>query len=299
MKGLHRRTLALALALAPRIGGKTISRLLTRMELLGVSPEDFCRLSAEALKEEMKLGKAAADAWSQRQAEFLREAADTEARLEPLGVSMITAADAHYPARLEDLDSDPPGVIYVYGCARLLDRPTFGVFSSRGSSPEALNVIEQFADDGVLEGRVLVSGHDTPEYQRAAVVPLRWGAPRILVLDRGFVAALGEDLRDEPFRTARLWRRNFDPATDLAVSTIPPLRDGHGGANRLRDRVAAGLAERLDFASLSPGGNMHALARKSLAAGRRVRVWIDAQAAPELKEMGAQVLEAEEIRPRQ
>jgi DNA processing protein len=299
MRAPHRRTLALALALSPGIGGKTISRILTRMELAGISPEAFLKLGEEALHEEFRLNRRAAAAWKSGVEACLAEARETEERLEPLGVRMITAADAAYPGRLEDLDNDPPGALYLYGNARLIDRPCFGVFGSRGSSPEALNVIETFAEAGVLEGRILVAGHDTPEYQRAAIIPLRWGSPRILVLNRGFVRSFGEGLRDEPFAAARLWRRQFDPASDLAISAIPPLRDWHRGSARQRDRLAAGLAHRLDFSALNPGGNMHDLARKAVKAGRAVRVWIDALAAEEMRELGAQAVEAEAIRPRQ
>ncbi len=59
-------------------------------------------------------------------------------------------------------------------------------------------------------------------HQRSAVVPLRWGSPRIVVMRRGFASHLGKDLRDEPFAAARLWRSRWDPSSDLAISTRNP-----------------------------------------------------------------------------
>ena len=74
----------------------------------------------------------------------------------------------------------------------------------------------------VLDGKVLVCGIHSPAHQRAAVVPLKWGSPRILILSGGFYHHLGENLKDEPFRTARLWRYQFDAKTDLVVSRRAP-----------------------------------------------------------------------------
>jgi DNA processing protein len=185
---------------------------------------------------------------------------------------------------------DPPGVLFVYGNLRLLDSRTFGVFASRQAGERALLQTEQLAEEGSLQGEVLVSGHTTPEYQRAAVVPLRWGAPRILVLDMGMRAALGDDLKEEPFRLARLWRYQFDPGTDLVVSTQPPDRSYHRNSNRIRDRLAAGLCARLDFPHLAPGGNMHQIALAALRSGRPVRIGEESPLAEVLAASGARVI---------
>jgi DNA processing protein len=67
-----------------------------------------------------------------------------------------------------------------------------------------------------------VTGIHSAAHMRAAIVPLRWGAPRILVLSGGFHYHLGENLDQEPFRSARLWRYAWDPLTDLAISRRAP-----------------------------------------------------------------------------
>lgn len=289
---MDRRTLALAMALTPGIGAKTICRVLARNDLLGRTPAEFLRIGEPVLVEEYRLRPAAAAKWVAQREDRLAEAREAENRLDRFGVNLVTAVDPHYPHALEALDPDPPGVLFLYGNARLLESRTFAVLSSRKSPPAALDLVERLAEEGVLSGETLTAGHDTPEYQRAAVVPLRWGAPRILVLDRGLYAALGEELSDEPFRTARLWRYRFDPTTDLAVSVCSPDLRYHAGGNKARDRVIAGLARRVDVVIAQPGGNMERLARMALKAGRTVRVSDLSLNYREFREEGAEVIPA-------
>ncbi|MCW5936246.1 MAG: DNA-processing protein DprA [Fimbriimonadaceae bacterium] len=279
----------MALALTPGIGGKSVTRILTRNDLLGRTPDEFLSFGFETLREEYRLNRPAAEAWTADVQRRVHDALALEDRLTPLGVRMVTAADAHYPRRIEQMEADPPGVLFLYGNLRLLEADTFCVLSSRMSAPEALDWVERVAEEGVLDGKVVVAGHDTPEYQRSAVVPLRYGAPRVLVLDRGLVKALGEDLREEPFRTARLWRHQFDDRTDLAVSCQVPDRDFHPNSNRMRDRLVGALSTALAFAEVRPGGNMERIAVAALKAGRPVRVWEKSESSATIARLGGKV----------
>lgn len=278
------RTFALLLALTPGIGGKTVARVLTRNELLRRTPDDFLRLSKEAWREEYRLTARAAETLATDTAQRLESAQALEKRLDGLGASLVTVADAHYPALIEQMDPDPPGVLFLYGNQRLLEARTFAVLGSRNTLPADLELIERLTEEGVLNGEVLVCGHDRPEYQRAAVVPLRWGSPRILCLDRGMLQVLGENLRDEAFRAARLWRYEFDPTTDLVVSPFRPEAAFVGVNNQIRDRLVGSLARRIDFVNVAEGGNMAKIAKMALKAGRPValsdriigyRAWVE------------------------
>lgn len=286
-----RRRLTLALALTPGIGGRSITRILTRIDLLGHSIKDFLACPAETLPDRYRMPKRAAAFWTDKKGEMLEDAEIMQNRLDPLGVSLMTAADAHYPRQIELFDPDPPGVLFLYGAQRLLESRTFCVLSSRQSSDTALREMEAIVEERVLTGQTVVTGHDTPEYQRAAVVPLRWGAPRVLVLDRGLFKVLGDDLRQEPFRAARLWRHEFDPRTDLVISTINPLRDYHPNSNRIRDRLIASLCQEIDCMEVREGGNMHRLAVQALKAGRPVRVSPRADCYDALLALGAKPLD--------
>lgn len=289
---MNGRTFALLLAMTPGIGGKTVTRVLTRNQLLSRSPEETLRLSPEALVEEYRLNRKAAVLLTQNPEAQAREIEALERRLDGLGVTLVTAADATYPERLEQVDADPPGALFLYGNVRLLTGRTFTVLSSRNSAPADLDQIERATEAGVLAGEVLVTGHDRPEYQRAAVVPLRWGSPRILCLDRGLFPVLGEDLRDEAFRAARLWRYEFDPQTDLVVSPFRPEAHFVGVNNQIRDRLVASLSDRLDFVQVRPDGNMAKLVRAALKAGRPVRVSDRSVGYRAFTKLGATTLEA-------
>lgn len=267
---MTRRLLNLTLALTPGIGAKTLARVRMRCELFGITPKKLLSLSEEALVEEFKLTRKSAAAFLSGEPEA--RAREMELRLDAKGVSLVTAADGHYPRQLEEYSEDSAGTLYMYGNTKLLESRTFAVLNSRNPSEGALEETELCVQDGVLKADILVSGHSTEAYQRSAVVPLRWGAPRILVLDCDLFEALGEDLKEEPFRLARLWRFQFDARTDLVISPINPGACYHRAANRQRDLLIGGLSSRLDLVSVSPGGNMHKLANLALSAGRPVRV---------------------------
>lgn len=285
------RTFALHLAMTPGLGGKSVARVVERNRLLGRSPAEFLALSEASLREEYRLARRPAEALREGGADALARTAALQARLESLGVVLFTAADVHYPAIVEAFDPDPPGVLFAYGNLKLLARPTFAVMASRGTTPQGLDLIERLTEGGVLNGETIVAGHDRPEYQRAAIVPLRWGAPRILVLDQGLFRVLGEDLRNEAFRAARLWRYEFDPRTDLVVSPFRPDSGFIGANNRVRDRLVAALAARVDFVHVAEGGNMDRLVRMTRAAGRDARVDASAPLFAEYEGLGATVLE--------
>lgn len=290
MKSLGPRTFALFLATTPGIGGKTITRILARNGLLSRTPGQFLSLSSEALREEYRLPIKVAERLKAQTNKAIEEAVNLESRLDGLGVSLVTVADAHYPSLVEGMDPDPPGALFLYGNQRLLEARTFTVLSSRGATPAELDQMERWTEFGVLQGEVVVSGHDRPEYQRTALVPLRWGAPRILCLDRGLFPVLGEDLKNEAFRAARLWRYEFDPKTDLVVSPFKPDAGFHGINNQVRDRLVACLARRLDFIHMTDGGNMERIAKLAIKAGRPVRVSGQSSCALELVSAGASPL---------
>jgi hypothetical protein len=229
-------------------------------------------LSPEALREDYRFAAKPASLWQDHKEEYLKTATESLSLLDSFGVVFATPVEPHYPDSLTEFHPDPPGLLFFYGNHGLLKRSTFGIFSSRKTSRAGLEAMDRAAEEGVLNGEVLVSGHDTPEYQRSAIAPLRWGAPRILVLTRGFFEALGPELKTEPFRAARLWRFQFDPSVDLVVSAVGPLSTSHKNANRERDVLVASLCRRLDFVEVAAKGNMEALVKQGISSGRAVRV---------------------------
>ena len=285
-----RRILTLALAITPGIGSKTITRILTKNDLYGRSPDDFLALGSESLKEEYKINQTVSERFCSNRNTYLDQAKDLNQTLSALGVTAITAADAHYPRQLELFDPKPPELLYFYGNTKLLTANTFCVLSSRHTTEGGLIEIEKATEHHILRSRTLITGHDTLEYQRSAVTALRWGSPRILVLDTGLFNALGDDLREEPFPAARLWRYKFDPRTDLAISAVNPYRPYHPTANKIRDRIIGGLSMHLDGIEIKPGGNMEKLLKLGIRSGRQVQISELTHHHQSLLDSGAQFL---------
>ena len=268
---LTRRTFALLLAMTPGVGGRSVTKVLARNDLLNRTPEEFLRLSPEAFVEEYRLSAKAAAHLALDTDKQIEDVKKTDQELTALSVTLISSADAHYPALVEEMDQDPPGILFLYGNQRLLEANTFCILSSRDSRPADLDLIERLAEEGVLRSEVLVSGHDRPEYRRSAIVPLRWGSPRILCLDRGLFSALGENLQND-MSEAALWREKFDPRTDLVVSPFRPRAGFVGVNNQVRDRLVGCLSRRLAFVQISEGGNIQKIAKMAMKAGRKVEV---------------------------
>lgn len=136
--------------------------------------------------------------------------------------------------------------LWLYGNVRLLHGKLAYIEKACSSGPwsrQALEDIEQETEDRVLSGEILVCGIHNEAHQRAAVVPLRWGAPRIIVFSGGLRFHLGVDLRQEPFRAARLWRYQWDPRTDLGVSRRAPSKQPtFARYNSTVDKLIQGLA---------------------------------------------------------
>lgn len=133
------------------------------------------------------------------------------------------------PRRTAPFNQEPgfyePARLWLYGNSRLLNSRLVSIEQAHGletHSDRILSDIEGMAAQCVLAGKTIVTGVHSIAHKRVAVVPLRWGAPRIVVVYGGFFAHLGDDLREEPFRAARLWRYEFDPGSDLVISRQEP-----------------------------------------------------------------------------
>ncbi len=161
------------------------------------------------------------------------------------------------PKRCAPFDEEPgfyePAGLWLYGNVRLLDGRLAHISKALWRSdhlPSELDEIEVEAERLILDGRVMVCGMHSPAHQRVAVVPLRWGSPRIMVFSGGFFHHLGEKLDQEPFRAARLWRYAWDPATDLAISRrAPDKAPTFASCNPTVDRLIEKLVAR-DFAGV-------------------------------------------------
>lgn len=264
------RDFLLALCSAPGIGGTTLIRVLEHCELIRLKPDLFFQFPAVELCNQFGISMKAAKALERNALALQGQIEGYWRRVEQKPVALLTANSPLYPERIRAFMSSPPGFVFAYGNLEVLRQRTFCIACSRDVEPKVLEVVEQAVEEGVLRGEVLVTGANTDAYRRGAVVPLRWGSPRVLVLDRGLFRALGDSLTDEPFSVARLWRYNFDPTVDLVVSAVLPDVEFLPGANRQRDELVFALSDRVDVVHLSKSGNSAKLVERMREGEREV-----------------------------
>ncbi len=153
----------------------------------------------------------------------------------------------HLPSQVKDPEFCPEIGLWLYGNVALLMSDRSYVAASLGKAscqPSELEQLETEAENLVLGGKVIICGIHNDAHQRVAIVPLRWGSPRIVVFSGGFKYHLGENLDQEPFRAARLWRYQFDPITDLAISRrAPDKKPTFGLTNPTVDRLIVRIVE--------------------------------------------------------
>ena len=167
----------------------------------------------------------------------------------------------HIPPCILDYDGSPAfdeaTGLWLYGNVKLLGAKLAHVEAASGPNchtSSQFDAVEAEAECLVLDSKVLVCGFHSRAHMRAAVVPLRWGSPRIVVMSGGFKYHLGEDLNEEPFRAARLWRYCWDPLTDLAVSRrapdkLPTYACHNPTVDRLIAKIAGGELAGIDSPS--------------------------------------------------
>lgn len=137
--------------------------------------------------------------------------------------------------------------LWLFGPARALHAQLAFVPGCCGPgpwTPAELAALEQEAESLVLSGHTLVCGIHHYAHKLVALVPLRWGAPRVVCFSGGFRRHLGPELNEEPYRAARLWRYSWDAKTDLAISRRAPDKlPTYAAHNPTVDRLIRGLAE--------------------------------------------------------
>jgi len=254
------------------VGSATLASLLRGMAIQRVSPADVSCLTAGDLRARFGIPhREASGIAAALRAPRLDLVAMSE-RLHRAGGSVVTLLDAAYPARLTRWMSPSPPVLYLRGDAALLNSPLIAVANSNGASASAVRATDAAVSQALDAGFTPVTGHNRPEYQQAALVARRRGAPVCYVLDRGLVTVL--ENRDDTalFHAARIWPSG-SRTNDLVLSTCPPLLSGAVGTNRLRDATVMALATAIVAAHVRPGGRMASLLEQAIRSGRPV-AWL-------------------------
>ena len=114
--------------------------------------------------------------------------------------------------------------------------------------------LEQQVEKAVLEGKIIVincnllgkNAQESRLIERAGVIPLRWGVPRLLLVTPKQSMLL--DRRKELCPSWRLWRHQFDPRCDAWVQGSPVKAEA-----LIRSNIEAGITWMYGLYSLAGG----------------------------------------------
>src|SRR5580704_3944066 len=147
---LARKLRWLALALTPGVGAGRGRKLVERFG--GID-----RLYSASLTELEAAGLPAAAAQSIALGKSLELAAAEYDHARDEGASIIVPGDAEFPRRLLEI-YDPPLVLYLKGCAEIIDQAGIAVVGTRHPTPYGMGMAERLACDLAAHGLIIFSG---------------------------------------------------------------------------------------------------------------------------------------------
>jgi DNA processing protein len=147
---LARKLQWLGLALTPGVGAGRGHKL---VENFGGTE----RLYSASLTELEAAGLTAAAAQSIALGKSLELAAAEFDHVREEGAEIIVAGGAEFPRRLLEI-YDPPLVLYLKGCAEIIDQPGIAVVGTRHPTPYGVGMAERLAGDLAAHGLVIFSG---------------------------------------------------------------------------------------------------------------------------------------------
>ncbi len=272
-------TLALlTLTELPGIGERRLGQLQQYAQLTNTP---LSRISAELpgapLATQLRLPAAARRRLQEDGARHRRRCVALADRLAAAGATICQPDDPDYPAGWRRCTAVPP-VATLYGDAALARRPTVALLHSRLVSDSSVSATLRIVGVAAAEGLTLAVGGMKTPHRIAAATARAAGAARLVVLDRGLLAAFGADLEREPFGLGPQ-RVRFDPRRTLVLSPFRPDDHAVPRSGRRRDALLAALGDAVVVVSARPGGEVESCAREAMQRGQRVLVWEDGSAA--------------------
>lgn len=224
-KPLDARAYWVLLTMVPQIGPSRFKRLLEAFP----EPEQVWKAKPLALAE-AGLDRRAIEGLGQLRAKL--DPAEVWARIEKLGIQVVTLADEAYPEHLREIP-DPPPVLYVRGELLSADRWAVAVVGTRRVTAYGRQVVERLVSELARAGVTIISGLARGTDAAAHRVALESGGRTVAVLGSGLD-------RIYPTEHAGLAR---DIVTRGAVVTeFPPGTPPDAVNFPRRNRIISGLA---------------------------------------------------------
>ncbi len=153
-------------------------------------------------------------------------------QLQSLGAKVLLAGDPEFPPQLDEI-RDPPPVLYVWGDASLLARPSVAFVGSRDHTTYGAEAARILAT-AVAPRAVVVSGMARGIDAIAHAAALDAGAGSIGVLGNGFGVVY-------PAANEELYQRMVRHG--LLITEHPPGERPHAGSFPRRNRLISGLSK--------------------------------------------------------
>lgn len=135
----------------PRIGAKTIERLLKKYETL----EEIYNLDKEELMNNYKIGEKIAETIVDKQ--YRENLSKYIEYMEKQQINIITVKNKEYPEKLKRIE-DHPMYIYTRGNIELLNKKSIAIVGSRNCTNYGRKISQMMANELVKNDFVIVSG---------------------------------------------------------------------------------------------------------------------------------------------
>lgn len=291
----------LMLTRVPGLGSKGITAILRDCQRRRLPVRSVFAMSEADLRERYGLRADTASRISS-DPEGIRDAARLlDKALDAHQVRVIPITGPDYPPGVLAHFPTPPPLLFAYGSLSAGKAPSVAVISSGSPTPWALEVTAAVASAAALAGGSIVTGHNRPAYQEAALAGKRLRTPVVVALDRGILCAFRGDLSREMFAAARIYGYEFPDERDLVLSPFRPEDHWVGHHNRVRDALVVALASVVVAVEVRAGGVMHAQCVRAKQCGKRVLVcepgvpWPEASGNAAMIAAGFEAVRAEEL----
>jgi hypothetical protein len=262
----------LTVAELPRLGERRLRRVQECARRRHLPLARLADLPASALRDEFALPAAAIERLHGARPWHEARCAALAARLERHGARVCPCDDPEYPRGWARHGDPPPPLAYLYGDAALLRRPLAALLHSRLVDAGTVAATARLAAAAAGAGYGLAVGGMKTPHRIAASTARALGAARIVVLDRGLLAAFGGDLDRDPFGLGP-GRARFDPAHTLVATPFRCEDHAVPRSGRRRDALLAALADLVLAVHARPEGEIERLCLRALARGQTVAVW--------------------------
>lgn len=229
-------------------------------------------LPARTLRDELALPLPAIERLRAGRAWHEARCAALAARLLHHDVRVCPLGDPHYPAGWVRHGDPPPPLAYLHGDPTLLRQPLAAFLHSRIVDAETLSATARLARAAVSAGFGLAVGGMKTTHRIAAVTARALGAARVVVLDRGLLAAFAGDLSRDPFGFGP-GRTPFDPRRTLVATPFRCEDHAVPRSGRRRDALIAALADLVVVVHARADGEIERLGLRALARGLPVAIW--------------------------